>query len=277
MLEAALDRADAVLIGAGAGLSAAAGFTYSGKRFRDGFSDFADKYGYRDMYTGGFYPYETPEEFWAYWSRYIYLNRYTAAPRPVYDELLELVKNKNYFVLTTNVDHCFQKAGFDKTRLFYTQGDYGLFQCSVPCHNGTYDNERIIRRMYAEQKDMRIPSELVPRCPKCGSPMTVNLRSDGTFVQDDGWEAACSRYDGFLAKYGGGNILLLELGVGMNTPSIVKFPFWRLTAQNPEATYACINLGGTACPPQIQPRSICIDGDIGDVIEQLLPIGRAAP
>lgn len=186
LLQEKLDTADAIVLGAGAGLSASAGFTYDGKRFDQNFADFAAKYGFHDMYTGGFYPYPTLEEFWAYWSRQIFLNRYQDIPSPVYETLLRLIDGKDYFVLTTNVDHCFQKAGFDKQRLFYTQGDYGLFQCSVPCHQATYDNEASIRQMIAEQKDMRIPSQFIPKCPVCGKPMTTNLRCDNTFVEDAG-------------------------------------------------------------------------------------------
>lgn len=268
-LKAAIRSAEAVLIGAGSGLSAAAGFTYSGKRFHEHFHDFEAKYDFHDMYSGGFYPYDTPEEYWAYWSRYIMINRYEAPPKPVYSELYELVKNTDCFVLTTNVDHCFQRAGFNKSRLFYTQGDYGLFQCSVPCHSETYGNEELIRRMAAEQKNMRIPSELIPRCPKCGKPLTVNLRCDDRFVQDDGWIAACERYERFLAEHKDKRILYLELGVGMNTPVIIKYPFWRLTKQNPKATYACINYGEAFCPPQIEKQSICINGDISEVLAEI--------
>ncbi|MDE5765904.1 MAG: Sir2 silent information regulator family NAD-dependent deacetylase [Clostridia bacterium] len=268
-LKAALENADAVIIGAGAGLSTSAGFTYSGERFHENFADFEDKYGFHDMYSGGFYPYAALEEFWAYWSRNILINRYQDAPKPVYDELYDLVKDKDYFVITTNVDHCFQKAGFDKRRLFYTQGDYGLFQCSVPCHNKTYDNEQIIRRMVAEQRDMKIPSELIPRCPKCGKPMTTNLRCDDTFVQDEGWYAACERYENFIKQHKNKRVVYLELGVGGNTPVIIKYPFWRFTNGNPKATYVCVNFGEAVCPPQIQKQAICIDGDIGEVLKQL--------
>ncbi|MDE6557646.1 MAG: Sir2 silent information regulator family NAD-dependent deacetylase [Clostridia bacterium] len=268
-LKSALKNADAVLIGAGAGLSASAGLTYGGQRFFKYFADFHAKYGITDMYSGGFYPYKTPEEYWAWWSRHVYYNRYTQPPKPVYDELYSLVKDKDYFVITTNVDHCFQRAGFDKQRLFYTQGDYGLFQCSVPCHNKTYDNGEIILRMVEEQKNMKIPSELIPRCPVCGRPMTMNLRCDDTFVQDSGWYAACERYDGFIQNHKDSRILYLELGVGGNTPVIIKYPFWRFTNQNPKATYACVNMGEAFCPPQIESRSVCIDADIGDVIGQL--------
>ena len=267
-LKTALDCAEAVVIGAGAGLSTSAGFTYSGKRFEEHFIDFGKKYGFNDMYAGGFYPYETPEEHWAYWSRYIMINRYQDPPKPVYERLYDLVKDKNYFVITTNVDHCFQKAGFDKERLFYTQGDYGLFQCSVPCHAETHDNERLIRRMVAEQADMRIPPELVPRCPKCGKPMTMNLRCDDKFVQDEGWYAACERYENFIRKHKNKRVVYLELGVGGNTPAIIIYPFWRFTNQNPKATYACINFGEAICPPQIEARSICINADIGAVLAQ---------
>ena len=268
-LKAALDDADAVVIGAGAGLSTSAGYEYSGERFEKYFSDFEAKYGFHDMYSGGFYPYKTPEEFWAFWSRYIFINRYVDAPKPVYEELLGLVADKDYFVITTNVDHCFQKAGFDKKRLFYTQGDYGLFQCSEPCCQETFDNEREIRLMYEQQEDGRIPSELIPRCPHCGRPMTVNLRSGDSFVEDEGWHRAAERYENFLRTRAGLKILFLELGVGYNTPVIIKYPFWQMTSKNPKAVYACINLGEADAPDDIAARSICIGGDIGTVLEGL--------
>ena len=268
-LKTALDEADALVIGAGAGLSTSAGFTYDGERFRKYFADFEAKYGFHDMYSGGFYPYATPEEHWAYWSRYILINRYTDAPKPVYENLLRLVRDKDYFVITTNVDHCFQKAGFDKKRLFYTQGDYGLFQCSEPCCRETWDNEAVIRQMVAKQKDMKIPSALVPRCPHCGKPLTMNLRADGSFVEDEGWHAAAERYANFLRTREGQKILFLELGVGYNTPVIIKYPFWQMTAKNPRATYACINRGEAFCPAEIADRAVCIDGDIGDILARI--------
>lgn len=264
-----IQTADAILIGAGAGLSTSAGFTYTGKRFTDTFADFISKYGFRDMYSGGFYPFETLEEHWAYWSRYIYINRYQDAPKDTYADLLALVQGKDYFVLTTNVDHCFQKAGFDKHRLFYTQGDYGLWQCSGPCHDKTYDNEAVIRKMVAEQKDMRVPSELVPRCPVCGAPMSMNLRADATFVEDEGWHRAAERYQDFIRRHEGMRVLYLELGVGMNTPGIIKYPFWKMVYQNPRAAYACVNLSEAYCPAEIRKRSICIDEDIDKVLKKL--------
>lgn len=268
-LKEELDTADAVVIGAGSGLSASAGFTYTGERFSQYFGDFIEKYGFHDMYSGGFYPFDGLEEHWAYWSRYIYINRYLDAPKPVYHDLLKLVQDKEYFVLTTNVDHCFQKAGFDKHRLFYTQGDYGLWQCSKPCHQKTYDNEAVVRRMMAEQKGMKIPSELVPHCPRCGTPMSMNLRADDTFVEDEGWHAAAQRYTDFLRRHEEQHILFLELGVGGNTPVIIKYPFWRMTYQNPKAVYACVNLSEAYCPKEIQKRAICIDGDIGKLLCEL--------
>jgi NAD-dependent SIR2 family protein deacetylase len=267
-LKSALDEADAVIIGAGAGMSTSAGFTYSGERFDRYFSDFSEKYGFKDMYSGGFYPYLTPEEMWAYWSRYIYINRYMDAPKPVYEALLELVKDKDYFVITTNVDHCFQKAGFDKDRLFYTQGDYGLFQCSEPCQQVTYDNEEMIRGMYEKQSEMKIPSELIPKCPNCGKPLTMNLRSDDRFVEDEGWHKAAGRYDEFNKTHKG-KVLYLELGVGYNTPVIIKYPFWQRTFDNPKAIYACINFDEAVCPEQIEDKAILIEGDIGEVLEDL--------
>lgn len=284
-LREALDSAEAVVIGAGAGLSASAGFVYTGERFEKYFHDFAEKYHFSDMYSGGFYPYRTLEEYWAFWSRYIYINRYMTAPKPVYDQLYELVRDKDYFVLTTNVDHCFQKAGFDKYRLFYTQGDYGLFQCSEPCHKAVYENEDTIRKMVVAQgyvidssgalllpegasPRMSVPAELVPHCPKCGKPMSMNLRSDHTFVEDEGWHRASERYTRFLREHRNRRVLFLEAAVGYNTPAIIKYPFWRMTAENPKAAYACVNLGEACAPTEITDRSICINADIGEVLKQ---------
>jgi NAD-dependent SIR2 family protein deacetylase len=280
-LRKTLREADAIVVGAGAGLSTAAGFTYSGERFQRHFADFIGKYGFTDMYSAGFYPFPTEEEKWAYWSRHIYYNRYVPAPKPVYDNLLKLLKDKDYFVITTNVDHQFQNAGFAKKRLFYTQGDYGLFQCAKPCHPKTYDNEDVIKRMIAEQMDMRIPSELVPKCPVCGGPMAMNLRSDETFVEDEGWHAASERYADFIRRHlnvetrhgtslPNGKILFLDLGSGGNTPIVFKIPFIQWTMQNPNATYATINLGEAFTVDQIKDRSIVIDGDIGEVLERML-------
>lgn len=265
-----LDTADAIVIGAGAGLSTAAGFTYSGERFRKHFADFIEKYSFEDMYSGGFFPFKTPEEMWAYWSRYILINRYTDTDNGTYGKLFELMKNKDYFVITTNVDHQFQKADFDKARLFYTQGDYGLFQCSEPCCDMTYDNEAIIRDMVRLQDNMKIPTELIPVCPKCGKPMTMNLRSDDRFVEDEGWHRAAERYEDFLLAHNGSRILFLELGVGYNTPVIIKYPFWKMTAQNPNCIYACINYGEAYAPDEIGDRSICINGDISRILSSVL-------
>ena len=221
------------------------------------------------MYSGGFYPYAALEEYWAYWSRYIWVNRYMNAPKPVYEDLLALVKDKDYFVITTNVDHQFQKAGFDKHRLFYTQGDYGLFQCSQPCGQKTYDNEETVRQMMEQQRNMRVPSELVPRCPVCGRPMTMNLRCDDTFVENEGWHRAAERYSEFLRRHKGLKTLFLDLGTGMNTPTIVKFSFWRMANEWPDAAYACINLGEAYAPKEIEAKSICINADIGSVLKQI--------
>lgn len=268
-LAEAVKEADAVVIGAGSGLSTSAGLTYSGERFEKYFGDFIAKYHIWDMYSGGFYPYPDLEEYWAWWSRHIYYNRYVDALEPVYPNLHEVVKDKDYFVLTTNVDHQFQKAGFDKKWLFYTQGDYGLWQCSKSCHQKTYDNEDVVRRMISEQKDMKISTELIPKCPVCGAPMTMNLRCDGTFVQDEGGYAASGRYDDFIRRHKETRILFLELGVGGNTPVIIKYPFWQMTAANPKAVYACVNDGEAVCPQEIKRQAICMNGDIGEVMKWL--------
>ena len=268
-LRQALDRAEAVVVGAGAGLSASAGLTYSGERFALYFGDFQKKYGIPDMYSGGFFPFDSLEEYWAWWSRHIWYNRYVDPPKPVYRDLLDLVGEKDYFVLTTNVDHQFQRAGFDKSRIFYTQGDYGLWQCSKPCHAKTYDNQETVRRMLEEQRDMRVPAGLVPYCPVCGRPMTMNLRADDTFVEDEGWHAAARRYEAFLRRCQGKRVLFLELGVGGNTPVIIKYPFWKMTLQNKNSAYACINQEDTYVPGEIRRRSVCITGDISMILKRL--------
>lgn len=264
-----IKNADAIVIGAGAGMSTSAGLTYDGERFEKYFPDFHKKYGISDMYSGGFYPYETLEEYWAWWSRHIYINRYDITAGKPYMDLLNIVKDQDYFVLTTNVDHQFQLAGFDKKRLFYTQGDYGLWQCSRACHDKTYDNEETVRLMIKTQKNMKIPSDLIPKCPVCGAPMTMNLRCDNSFVQDNGWYSAASRYEDFIRRHKESHLLFLELGVGSNTPVIIKYPFWQMTAKNPKAIYACVNHGEAYCPQQIKKQSICFDMDIAEMLENV--------
>ena len=284
-LKKEIETADAIIIGAGAGLSTSAGFTYSGERFEKYFSDFAARFGIEDMYSGGFYPFPDAETRWAWWARHIYYNRYIDSPKPVYKDLYELVKDKDYFVITTNVDHQFQRAGFDKTRLFYTQGDYGLFQ-TVDGRNGmTYDNEEwVMKAMEAQgfirdkrgefqipedgSVSMRIPSDLIPKTPD-GKDVTNNLRADMTFVQDEGWHEASANYSRFLREHESGHVLYLELGVGANTPVIIKFPFWVMVHDDPDAVYACINYREAYAPKQIAAQSICIDGDIGEVLNEL--------
>ena len=281
-----LETANAVVIGAGAGLSTAAGLTYSGERFERYFFDFAKKYGIRDIYSGGFYPFPDDETRWAWWARHIYYNRYINPPKPVYHKLLALVKDQDYFVVTTNVDHQFQRAGFDKKRLFYTQGDYGLFQSVNPSLQKTYDNEEWVRKAmdaqgFAKDADgvyqvpedgklsMRIPSALIPKCPDDGSDVTMNLRADDSFVENEGWHRASAAYSDFLHRHENLHVLYLELGVGSNTPVIVKYPFWQMTLANEKAVYACINYEEAYCPGEIENRSICIDGDIAAVLEKI--------
>ena len=286
-LKMEIETADAIVIGAGAGLSTAAGFTYSGERFQKYFGDFAARFGIRDMYSGGFYPFPDEEIRWAWWARHIYYNRYVPAPKPVYDDLRKLVQDKDYFVITTNVDHQFQRAGFDKKRLFYTQGDYGLFQSVDPAIRKTYDNEEWVMKAMEAQGfarneegifdlpeegsiSMRIPTELIPKCPDDGSEVTMNLRADDSFVEDEGWHRASAAYGDFLRRHERLHVLFLEIGIGMNTPVICKYPFWQMTNDNPEAVYACLNFNEAYCPVQIEKQSVCINGDSGDVIKQLL-------
>ena len=269
LIAAAIKNAEAIVVGAGAGLSTSAGFDYSGERFKKYFSDFEARYGFHDMYSGGFYPYKTSEEYWAFWSRYIFLNRYSDPPKPTYNRLLEILKGKEYFVITTNVDHCFQKAGFEKDRLFYTQGDYGLFQCSKPCREETFDNKKIITEMVKKQENMKIPSELIPHCPHCGREMTMNLRCDDKFVEDVGWHMASERYAEFLRNHRKDKILFLEFGVGYNTPGIIKYPFWQMTASRSDAAYICINKGDAVCPNEIKDKSLCLDADITEILQKI--------
>ena len=286
-LKMEIETADAIVIGAGAGLSTAAGFTYSGERFQKYFGDFAARFGIRDMYSGGFYPFPDEEIRWAWWARHIYYNRYVPAPKPVYDDLRKLVQDKDYFVITTNVDHQFQRAGFDKKRLFYTQGDYGLFQSVDPAIRKTYDNEEWVMKAMEAQGfarneegifdlpeegsiSMRIPTELIPKCPDDGSDVAMNLRADDSFVEDEGWHRASVAYADFLRRHERLHVLFLEVGIGMNTPVICKYPFWQMTNDNPKAVYACLNFNEAYCPVQIEKQSVCINGDSGDVIKQLL-------
>ena len=268
-LKKLINDADAIVIGAGAGLSTASGFEYGGSTFLKHFKYMHDKYGYQDMYLAGFHPFESSEERWGYWSKFIYLERYKDGVKPLYEELYQLFKDKNYFVITTNVDHQFQLAGFDKNRLFYTQGDYGLFQCSKPCHNKTYDNKEQILDMVNNIKEGLIPSSLVPKCPVCGREMTTNLRVDDRFVQDEGWEAASNRYSKFLEENKNKKILFLELGVGFNTPVIIKYPFIQMTYKLKKAFYVCINKGQNYVPKEIESKSILIDEDICKIINEL--------
>lgn len=269
-----LENADAVLIGAGAGLSTAAGYEYSGKRFQENFQDFIDKYGFSDMYSGGFYHFSSLAEYWAYWSRYIYINRYNHIKNTCYDTLLTLIKDKNYFILTTNVDHKFQQSGVDKQRLFYTQGDYGLLQCSKPCHNKTYDNKDIISAMVKQQKNMKVPDELIPYCPLCSSPLLPNLRADNTFVEDDGWHNAKDRFLTFLERYMNSKIMYLELGVGYNTPGIIKYFFWKRAAENKDSLFVSVNLFDDYYPEEIKDRAFIFNMDINTVMNDALRIQK---
>lgn len=265
----AIQKADGIVIGAGSGLSTSAGLTYSGERFEKIFSDFIEKYKIKDMYSGGFYPYSSLEEYWGWWSRHIFYNRYVEIPKDTYQKLYELVKDKDYFVITTNVDHCFQRAGFDKRRLFYMQGDYGLFQCSKGCHQKTYDNQVSVIEMIEKQKNMCILSELIPRCPHCEAPMVPNLRCDDTFVQDEGWYQAKKRYEDFIHNHKGMNMVYLELGVDWNAPIWIKYPFWKMTEHNKKSTYVCINYEEAIAPKEISNQSICMEADIHQVLEDI--------
>ena len=282
-LKSEIETADAIVIGAGAGLSTAAGLTYSGERFERYFSDFKERFGITDMYSGGFYPFPDDETRWAWWARHIYYNRYIEAPEPVYQKFFELVRDKDYFVITTNVDHQFQRAGVDKKRLFYTQGDYGLFQSVNPSIRKTYDNEEWVMQAMEAQgfiKNaegvfhipqsgvvMKIPAALIPKSMDDGSPLTMNLRADDSFVEDEGWHRASAAYSDFIRRHENLHTLYFEIGVGANTPVIIKYPFWQMTNDNQKAVYACLNYNEAFCPKQIEKQSICLEGDAGDILD----------
>ena len=264
-----LQEADYVLIGAGAGLSTAAGLTYSGKRFQDNFGEFIEKYGMQDMYSAGFYPFSTEEERWAYWCRHSYVNRIEPPAMPLYEKLFEMVKDKNYFVLTTNVDHQFQKAGFQNERIFATQGDYGRIQCMKGCHPKTYDAVSMFTQMNQAQKDCKIPSYMVPRCPVCGGPMAMNLRCDQYFVEDEAWNQAAENYGRYLKQLKKGNVLLLELGVGFNTPSIIRFPFEKMVRENKNVNLVRLNLDEAVIPESFGKRGIGINRDLCESLDDI--------
>ena len=271
-LKSSIEKSDYILIGAGAGLSVSAGFSYDGERFDKYFSEYKDRYGLTDMYSAGFYNYHTLEDFWGYFSLLVYVNRYDIPADETHLNLLEIIKNKNYFVITTNVDGRFEEAKFDKEKLFKVQGDYSLFQCSLPCKQETFYNEKEIREMVKSRKDLKIPKELIPKCPHCGRNMSMNLRCDNTFVQDDNWYYSMDRYKKFLDESKNKNILFLELGVGYNTPAIIKYSFWDMALKNENSIYASVNLNDSYAPDILKERSICIEYDISNTINLLKDI-----
>lgn len=265
----AVKEADAILIGGGAGLSSAAGLVYGGERFYSNFKEFIDKYGMMDMYSAGFYPFKTQEEKWGYWSRHIKLNRFDPKAGEVYLKLFELVKDKDYFVITTNVDAQFYKAGFDPLKIFAVQGDYGKLQCAGSCHNKLYDNEALVRQMVAEQNNCEIPTNLIPHCPECGGLMDLNLRKDYTFVQDEVWHRSSMRYTEFISRIRERKLVLLELGVGYNTPTIIKFPFEEITAQSLNATLIRINKDYPEHGKMNRKKTIAFGNDIAEIMAVL--------
>ena len=268
-VRALLRDADAVIIGAGAGLSTAAGIEYFGPRFIENFSDFIARYGMTDMYSSSFYPFETEEEKWAYWSRHIRMNRYDAPVGEPYRQLLRLVKEKTYFVITTNVDAQFYKAGFDPQRIWAVQGDYGKLQCARGCHETLYDNRDLIMEMCEKQEDCRIPSKLVPRCPRCGESMEINIRKDEYFVQDGQWYAERGRYVDFLEENRRKKVVFLELGVGFNTPTIIRFPFEQMTADWPRAALVRIGRSRADIPLRLRDKGVSLDGGIKPALDAI--------
>lgn len=269
---ALIKESEYILIGAGAGISTAAGLTYNGKRFTDNFSEFIKKYGtiyMKDMYTAGFYPFPTQEEKWGYWSKHSLLNRFLPPALPLYKQLYDIIKEKNYFVLTTNVDHQFYKSGFEAKRIFATQGDYGAIQCEKACHPKIYNAKKQFYAMDKARQNCMIPSYMVPKCPVCGGNMTMHLRSDNYFVEDENWHNMASHYIDFLEKMHGKKGVLLELGVGFNTPAIIRFPFEKMTYENSNLSLIRLNLNEAMVPEILEDRVIGIGGDMSKTISDL--------
>lgn len=267
-----IKEADRILIGAGAGLSTAAGLTMGGSRFTDNFKDFIEKYGgpyMRDMYCAGFYPFPSEQAKWGYWSKSGMVNRVLPGALPLYKKIYKLVETKEHFVLTTNVDHQFLLSGFDEENVFATQGDYGLIQCKRGCHPKTYDAVKRFKQMDAARRDCSIPSYMVPKCPVCGGPMEMNLRSDQYFVEDEAWHKSEKRFGEFLRKCENQKTVLLELGVGFNTPTIIRFPFEKLVREHKDMSLIRLNLDEAVVPEEFEERVIGIDEDMVKSVEDL--------
>lgn len=264
--------ADAIIIGAGAGASTAAGIEYGGKRFTDNFAEFIKKYGghyMTDMYSAGFYPFPTEEAKWGYWSKHALINCIDIPALPFYKELYEIVKDKDYFVLTTNVDHQFYKAGFADERIFATQGDYSEIQCERACHQKVYNAEELFKKMDASRKDCLIPTELVPHCPVCGGKMTMHLRCDNYFVEDEKWHESADRYADFLEQNKDKKVVLLELGVGFNTPVIIRFPFEKLVRERDKYSLIRLNMNEAVIPESFKKRAVGIGGDMAEAVNDI--------
>lgn len=264
-----IDKAEYILIGAGSGLSTSAGIEYSGERFENNFKEFIEKYHFTDMYSAGFYDFDTEEEKWAYWSKHMYLNNIGMDATDLYKNIFELVKNKNYFVITTNVDEQFYKSGFDKDKIFATQGSYRYIQCKNACHNKIYDATNIVKKMIENITDCKIPTKLVPKCPVCGGEMEVNLRKDAYFVQDDNWYKQDKKYGEFLDKTKNKRLLLLEFGVGFNTPGIIRFPFEQMTYQNENCILIRFNKDNCMTFLDIENRILKVEDHIKDIVSKL--------
>ena len=265
----AIKQADYIIIGAGSGLSTAAGLLYSGEKFEKDFKEFIEKYHFDNLYSASFYEFKTQEEKWAFFAKMIKLNRYNEKPLKLYQELYEIVKNKEYFVLSTNVDGQFYNSGFDKDKVFEMQGDYSYLQCENACHNKLYNNRDLVEQWLQNTKDCKIPSKLVMKCPVCGGNMDMNLRKDANFVQDSNWYKASKRYEDFLDKIKNKNVVLLEIGVGFNTPGIIRFPFEQMTANNVKTTLIRINKDYPFPMLEIRNRTISFDEDTNKIIEDL--------
>ena len=265
----AIKQADYIIIGAGSGLSTAAGLLYNGEKFEKDFKEFIEKYHFDNLYSASFYEFKTQEEKWAFFAKMIKLNRYNKKPLKLYQELYEIVRNKEYFVLSTNVDGQFYNSGFDKEKVFEVQGDYEYLQCENACNNKLYNNEKLVERWLRNTKDCKIPSNLVMKCPVCGGNMDMNLRKDANFVQDENWYKASNNYKKFLDRIKNKNMVLLEIGVGFNTPGIIRFPFEQMTANNEQTTLIRINKDYPLPMLEIKSKTISFDEDTNKIIEDL--------
>lgn len=263
---------DAIVIGGGSGLSSAAGYNHYhwSSVFLKQMGVFQEHYGFTSPFAGFYHCFSSLEEQWAYYAAYTRAIQTADIGKP-YLDLKNIIGNKPHFIITTNIDGQFERV-FSTKHICDFQGNFRYFQCSQPCHDTIYNNETSIEKIFFNINKFRVPSELVPRCPKCGRQMVPWVRDDA-FLEGESWKLSLKNYYDFLEKWllqnNSSKVLLLELGVGDMTPSIIKLPFWEITEKNANVTYVCINKNKSSMPMHIKDKSLHITGDLSLVLEEL--------